>query len=83
MMREYRRARRRRCGRDELRLKARPVEDVVAQDEAARGLGCTAYVRLTPNFEPSPRRAANAGASRGVVMMRMSRMPASISTLSG
>jgi hypothetical protein len=36
-----------------------------------------------PHFEPSPRRAEKRGVSCGVLISRMSRMPASISVLSG
>ncbi|KQT92247.1 hypothetical protein ASG49_09930 [Marmoricola sp. Leaf446] len=47
------------------------------------GLGCTAWVMLTPNWEPSPSSRWKPGASWGVVMTRMSRMPARISIDSG
>ena len=47
------------------------------------GLGWTAKVRLMPNCEPSPSSRWKPSASCGVVMMRTSRMPASISVESG
>jgi hypothetical protein len=47
------------------------------------GFGCTAYSRLMPNCEPSPSSRWNAGWSSGVVMTRTSRMPASMSVVSG
>ena len=47
------------------------------------GEGCCAHVIDTPNCDPSPSSASNCGASCGVVMIRTSRMPASISVDSG
>ena len=47
------------------------------------GLGWTAYVIAMPNCEPSPSSRWNDSASWGVVITRMSRIPASISVLSG
>ena len=47
------------------------------------GLGCTAYVIEMPNCDPSPRSRWNASASWGVVMTRMSRIPANMSVESG
>ena len=47
------------------------------------GSGCTAYCSETPSCAPSPSRRSNCAASCGVVMIRMSRMPASISVDNG
>ncbi len=47
------------------------------------GLGWTAKVRLMPNCEPSPSNRWKPSASWGVVMIRTSRIPASISVVSG
>ncbi|MCY1248707.1 hypothetical protein D9M72_621680 [compost metagenome] len=47
------------------------------------GEGCCAYVIFTPNCDPSPSKRWNWSASWGVVMMRMSRMPANISVDNG
>src|SRR5699024_10915562 len=47
------------------------------------GEGWIVYCRCTPNRDPSPRTRWNAARSSGVVITRMSRIPASIRVLSG
>jgi hypothetical protein len=47
------------------------------------GLGCTQYEIEMPHCEPSPSSASKRGTSCGVLIRRMSRIPASISVLSG
>ena len=47
------------------------------------GLGCWAKVMVMPSWLPSPRSRSNCSASCGVVMTRMSRMPAIMSVESG
>ena len=47
------------------------------------GLGCTAYSSRIPRSEPSPRSARNWSLYSGVVMMRISLMPAIMSVESG
>ena len=47
------------------------------------GEGCSAYSNRTPKSEPSPSRRLKPGRSTGVEMIRISRIPASISTEMG
>jgi hypothetical protein len=47
------------------------------------GEGCTAYEIDNPQPAPSPSNCSNRGVSCGVEMIRISRIPASISVVSG
>src|SRR5437667_7434387 len=47
------------------------------------GRGWAAYRKLSPRAAPSPSRSLNLGRSSGVEMIRMSRIPASMSVESG
>src|SRR5918997_1815202 len=60
-----------------------PTKPAPSTNACARpfGCSCTVYSIDTPNCEPSPSSRWNCSASCGVVMTRMSRMPARISAL--
>ena len=60
--------------------KSRPMMKACASPS---GLGCTAYLIARPHCEPSPSSCSKRGVSCGVEMTRTSRIPASISVLSG
>ena len=47
------------------------------------GSGCTAYSMRMPHCDPSPSKVMNPACSCGVVMISTSRMPASMSVVSG
>ena len=61
-------------------MNSSPIKNACASPS---GLGWTAYSIRIPHCAPSPRSVRNAAESCGVVMIRMSRMPASISVVSG
>jgi hypothetical protein len=47
------------------------------------GLGCTAYWMFMPHWLPSPSSSVKRGVSCGVLISSTSRMPASMSVVSG